>query len=52
MADPGGPDHCLARADKVLDVTAGPGTYWIAVDTYVASGASRPGPYLFTVLRR
>lgn len=32
MSDPGG-DHCLGRADKVLDVSAGPATYWISADT-------------------
>ena len=52
MADPGGAAHCLARADKVLDVTAGPGTYWISADTYAGSGKSATGAYLLTVVRR
>jgi GDSL-like Lipase/Acylhydrolase family len=52
MADPGGPAHCLSRADKVLDVTAGPGTYWLAADTYAGGGMAKGGPYLLTVVRR
>jgi hypothetical protein len=51
MADPGGAEHCTARADKVLDVQAGPGTYWISADTYVASGKPAAGAYLFTIVR-
>lgn len=52
MADPGGADHCLARADKVLDVTAGPGTFWISADTYAGGGMAKGGSYLLTVVRR
>jgi len=51
LSDPGGANTCLARSDKVLDVTAGPGTFWISADTYVdASGNTLTGPYLLTVL--
>ncbi|HRI69384.1 MAG TPA: SGNH/GDSL hydrolase family protein [Polyangium sp.] len=51
LSDPGGANTCLTRSDKVLDVTAGPGTYWISADTYVdAAGTTLTGPYLLTVL--
>ena len=51
MSDPGGANTCLGRNDKVLDVTAGPGTFLISADTYVdTSGNKLPGPYLLTVL--
>lgn len=51
MKDPGGADQCLSRSDKVLDVMAGPGTYWISADTFVnAAGEVLAGPYLLTVL--
>jgi hypothetical protein len=49
MNDPGGADQCIARADKQLDASLGPGTYWISVDTYVSAGNPQPGPYLLTV---
>lgn len=53
MEDPGGADHCLSRNDKVLDVTAGPGTYWISADTFVdAAGKALAGPYLLTVVEK
>ncbi len=53
MADPGGADNCLARGDKVLDVTAAPGTYWISADTFVdAAMNALPGTYLLTVVER
>jgi hypothetical protein len=50
MADPGGAANCIERADKVLEVTASPGTYWLSVDTYVASGQPQPGAYRLTVV--
>ncbi|MDI1450494.1 SGNH/GDSL hydrolase family protein [Polyangium sp. 6x1] len=50
MDDPGGAAACVARADKVLDVSAGPGTYWISADTYVSASGPLPGPYLLTVV--
>jgi len=50
MSDPGGAENCTNRADKVLDVSAGPGTYWISADTYVDATGPLPGPYLFTVV--
>lgn len=51
MKDPGGADNCLGRNDKVLDVTAGPGTFWISADTFVdASGKKLAGPYLLTIV--
>jgi hypothetical protein len=53
MGDPGGADQCIARSDKVLDVTAGPGTFWISADTYVdAAGKVLAGPYLLTVMEK
>ena len=53
MSDPGGADACIARSDKVLDVMAGPGTYWISADTYVdASMKVLEGAYLLTILER
>jgi len=50
MEDPGGAELCVARADKVLDVSAGPGTYWISADSYVSASGPLPGPYLLTVV--
>ena len=51
MKDPGGADQCLGRSDKMLDITAGPGTFWISADTFVnASNEVLAGPYLLTVL--
>lgn len=50
LEDPGGAGACVARADKVLDVSAGPGTYWISADTYVSASGPLPGPYLLTVV--
>lgn len=51
MKDPGGAAQCLGRSDKVLDVTAGPGTFWISADTFVnSSNEVLAGPYLLTVI--
>lgn len=51
LSDPGGASSCLGRNDKVLDITAGPGTFWISADTYVdTSGNILTGSYLLTVL--
>ncbi len=53
MGDPGGAEQCIARSDKVLDVTAGPGTYWISADTFVdAAGKALMGPYLLTIVEK
>ncbi|MSP60279.1 MAG: SGNH/GDSL hydrolase family protein [Myxococcales bacterium] len=45
------PDRCLARADKQLDVQAGPGTYWLVADTFVSGGVARSGAYRLTLVR-
>ena len=45
-------ESCIARADKLLDADVGPGTYWIAVDSYVSGGAAQSGPYRLTVIAR
>ncbi len=42
-------DACLARADSEIDLSVEAGTVWLVVDSWVSSGAERPGPYLLTV---
>jgi hypothetical protein len=41
---------CLVRADKVADLAAQPGTYWLSADTYVSAGIPKPGAYRLTVV--
>lgn len=47
-----GPDAaaCLARDDKRVVVTAGPGDLYLAVDTYVSKGVAQAGAYRLTVV--
>jgi hypothetical protein len=52
MQEPGGKDHCIARADRILDVDAGPGTFFLSADTFVDAQGALPGPYLITVVER
>jgi hypothetical protein len=40
-------DACIARNDTTLSVEVGPGTVWIAVDTWVGS-REYPGAYILT----
>lgn len=41
---------CLARDDRRIVRTLGPGTYWVAVDTWAsAAGVERPGDYTLAV---
>jgi len=40
------PQACLARNDKAIDVSVGPGTYWLVLDSWASSdGAEYPGPF-------
>jgi hypothetical protein len=41
---------CLQRADNVLDIQAQPGTYYLAIDTFV-SGQPKAGPYRLTLVQ-
>ncbi|MHB8873224.1 MAG: SGNH/GDSL hydrolase family protein [Myxococcaceae bacterium] len=41
---------CLARADKVVTRALPAGSYFLSLDTYVASGAVKSGEYLLVVL--
>jgi len=43
---------CTARADKILDVDAKPGTHRIVVDSYATGGMVKAGGYRLTVLTR
>ena len=45
------PDRCVARADKTLDVTAGAGTHWLVVDTFVSGGQPLAGPFRLALVR-
>lgn len=45
------PAACLARNDVEAAIDAAPGTYWVAVDSYVdGSGAARSGEFLLVIL--
>jgi hypothetical protein len=48
-----GPDAsmCTDRDDKTLDITAGPGTFWLAADTFVSAGQPKPGAYRLTLVK-
>jgi hypothetical protein len=42
---------CLGRNDVEVAIDASPGTYWVAVDSYVdGGGATRSGEYLLVIL--
>lgn len=43
-------DACLARNDKRVEITAGPGDLYLSVDTYVSNGAAQAGAYRLTVV--
>lgn len=40
---------CIARDDRALVADLAPGTYWIAVDSYVGAGGPAPGAFTLTV---
>jgi hypothetical protein len=42
---------CLLRNDKVLDITAQAGTYYLSADTFVSAGVPKPGPYRLTLVK-
>jgi hypothetical protein len=44
------PTSCLARNDKTIEVTAGPGTFYLAADTFVSSGTAKSGKYRLTIV--
>jgi len=44
-------DGCVARADRLLDVTAGAGDHWLVVDSFVSAGVARAGGYRLTLLQ-
>lgn len=41
---------CLERDDAIIERTLEPGTYHLALDTYVSSGVEKSGEYLFVAL--
>ena len=49
LATPSG-EACLARDDRMIQGTFGPGALTFALDTFVASGAELSGPYVLVVL--
>ncbi|MGF1469055.1 MAG: SGNH/GDSL hydrolase family protein [Sandaracinaceae bacterium] len=40
---------CVARGDRELEATIGPGTWWLTADSFAGSGAPREGEYLLLV---
>lgn len=49
LSGPSGAE-CVARGDKVLDVTAEAGTYWLTADSFVSGGAALAGAYRLTLV--
>jgi hypothetical protein len=43
--------RCSARDDKTLEVTAGPGTFWLAADSFVSGGQTKAGAYRLTLVK-
>jgi hypothetical protein len=43
-------DMCISRNDKLIDLAAQPGTYYLAADTFVSAGAPRAGAYRLTIV--
>jgi lysophospholipase L1-like esterase len=43
-------NSCIARNDKVVDLQAQPGTYWLSCDTFVSSTGPKPGAYRLTIV--
>jgi hypothetical protein len=41
--------NCLLRGDHSVSAALGPGTYYFALDTYVASGVEKSGEYVFVL---
>lgn len=49
-AEPTG-QACQVRADRIVQGTFGPGTVYLAVDSFVSSAGEQAGPYLLVVVR-
>jgi hypothetical protein len=45
------PTTCTARADRTLDVTAGPGTFYLSADTPVSGGVPQSGGYRLSLVQ-
>jgi hypothetical protein len=43
-------DACVARDDKAIELTAGPGTYTLVADTFVTQGVPQSGGYRLTIV--
>jgi len=43
-------DTCSMRADKTIDLTAGPGTFRLVADTFVSGGKELRGAYRMTIV--
>jgi hypothetical protein len=42
---------CIARDDRLIEITLDPGTYYFALETYVdGQGVEQSGDYTFVVL--
>lgn len=50
LSSPDSGQACLARHDKVLVKALAPGRYWLALDTFVASGVAQAGEYVLVVM--
>ena len=44
-------EGCLERDDQQLIVALEPGTYYLALDTYVVDGAPRWGEFMLVIMR-
>jgi len=44
------PTSCVTRNDKTIELTAGPGTFYLAADTFVSSGTAKSGKYRLTIV--
>jgi hypothetical protein len=49
LLDADDPNACLARGNLTLTQAIAPGRYYVVVDTYVASGVPKAGPYELTI---
>ena len=49
LDDTGTESGCLHRTHELIDVTLQPGTYYLALDTFVGT-TPKPGEYLLAIL--
>jgi hypothetical protein len=44
-------EACVARGDRIVQGTFGPGTFFLVLDTFVSASGEEAGPYTLVVLR-